>query len=98
MNMPGGQYHTPRPDDDANNNIRYGHIPQRVPRRNKTLKRVEYVLFLPLTDPSLTLCTQALPWQLCARLCCPDQTAQPLRIQRRARVHTYALFGRDGRS
>ncbi len=39
--MPG-QYNAPL-DDDANNNIRYGRIPQRVPRRNKTLKRVECV-------------------------------------------------------
>jgi hypothetical protein len=45
MNMPG-QYNAPlHHDDDANNNIRYGRIPQRVPRRNKTLKRVECVSF-----------------------------------------------------
>ena len=40
MNMPG-QYGAPPPDDSG---IRYGRIPQRVPRRNKTLKRVECVL------------------------------------------------------
>jgi hypothetical protein len=40
MPMPGG------PGVDANGddtNIRYGHIPQRVPRRYKTIKKVEYV-------------------------------------------------------
>ncbi|KAH9026424.1 chitin synthase-domain-containing protein [Lactarius hengduanensis] len=40
--MPGQQpQHNAPPDADANNNIRYGRIPQRVPRRNKTLKRVD---------------------------------------------------------
>jgi hypothetical protein len=31
--------------DEAENNIRYGKIPQRVPRRFKTIKKVECVLF-----------------------------------------------------
>ena len=50
LNMPGN-YNAVPSDDDMNNNIRYGRIPQRVPRRNKTLKRVECVFFLllPLT-------------------------------------------------
>ena len=29
------------PDDRSENNIRYGRIPQRVPRRYKTMKRVK---------------------------------------------------------
>jgi len=33
------------PDADDQSNIRYGHIPQRVPRRYKTKKRYECVLF-----------------------------------------------------
>ena len=37
INMPGSH------DEDSVNNIRYGRIPQRVPRRHKTLKRVECV-------------------------------------------------------
>ena len=41
---------------------------------------------------------QALPRQLCARIAGADRIVQPLRIQRQARVHTYALFCRDGRS
>lgn len=44
MPIPGG-YDQPA-DDDPESNIRYGRIPQRVPRRYKTIKRVEYVLFL----------------------------------------------------
>ena len=35
--MPGG----PDGEDGPGNNIRYGKIPQRVPRRYKTIKRVE---------------------------------------------------------
>jgi hypothetical protein len=31
------------PDEDASNNIRHRRTPKRVPRRHKTLKRVEYV-------------------------------------------------------
>jgi len=44
MHMPG-QYNA-QLDEDAGNNIRYGRIPQRVPRRYKTLKRIEYVYHL----------------------------------------------------
>ena len=54
MNVPG-QYNInapPHRDDEMNNNIRYGRIPQRVPRRNKTLKRVECVFFYPLSEKS----------------------------------------------
>ncbi|KAG2068213.1 glycosyltransferase family 2 protein [Suillus decipiens] len=36
---PGGQEAIP--DDRSETNIRYGHIPQRVPRRYKTIKKVE---------------------------------------------------------
>ncbi|KAF8133385.1 glycosyltransferase family 2 protein [Boletus edulis] len=38
--IPGG-YHDVPDADDAQTNIRYGRIPQRVPRRFKTLKKVE---------------------------------------------------------
>ena len=83
LNVPG-QYNA-QSDDDLNN-IRYGHIPQRVPRRIKTLKRVEYVFprRASSADLTLTLCNalQALPWQLCPRLRCANQAAQPLRVQR----------------
>jgi hypothetical protein len=68
MRMPG-QYNAPPEDDAGYNNIRYGRIPQRVPRRYKTLKRVECVYCsahprLRLADPlrSYSL-NQALPWQ-----------------------------------
>jgi len=44
--MPGGFDPTLLPESDENN-IRYGHIPQRVPRRYKTKKRYEYVLSHP---------------------------------------------------
>lgn len=54
LNHPSSQSKLSVPDryddgDDASslgeseNNVRYGRIPQRVPRRYKTLKRVEYV-------------------------------------------------------
>jgi hypothetical protein len=39
MNMPGGPGVDEEPGNDTN--IRYGHIPQRVPRRYKTIKKVE---------------------------------------------------------
>lgn len=72
MNMPG-QYNNNPPDDDANNNIRYGRIPQRVPRRHKTLKRVECVSYLCIPPCTLNILirfspsiTQALPRQFCA--------------------------------
>jgi hypothetical protein len=60
VNMPG-RY---GPLDDSN--IRYGRIPQRVPRRYKTLKRIECVsclshLHFMSTHPLLSL--QALPRQ-----------------------------------
>jgi chitin synthase len=38
--MPGG-YQEAVSDDRSETNIRYGHIPQRVPRRYKTIKKVE---------------------------------------------------------
>ena len=38
--MPG-DYQPVAPDDRSENNIRYGRIPQRVPRRYKTIKKVE---------------------------------------------------------
>jgi len=50
--MPGGFDPTLAPELDENN-IRYGHIPQRVPRRYKTKKRYECVLsFLGLVPGS----------------------------------------------
>ncbi|KAH9992907.1 glycosyltransferase family 2 protein [Russula vinacea] len=60
VNIPG-RYDTSPPDDDASNNIRYGRIPQRVPRRNKTLKRVElfhgnFVLDSAVPTRLLNLC------------------------------------------
>ena len=42
--MPGGFDPNLLPDSDDLNNIRYGRIPQRVPRRYKTKKRYECVL------------------------------------------------------
>jgi chitin synthase len=66
VNMPG-RYGTPLDD----NNIRYGRIPQRVPRRYKTLKRIECVFCLshPYTmsaHPFLSdFVMQALPRQFC---------------------------------
>jgi chitin synthase len=77
MNMPG-QYGALPPDDGG---IRYGRIPQRVPRRNKTLKRVECVsclfhLRIMSAHPLLYLFdTQALPRQFCARCSSPDKIA-----------------------
>ena len=67
MNMPG-QYDGPLDE----NGIRYGRIPQRVPRRYKTLKRIECVSCLSCphimsAHPLLSLfVTQALPRQFCA--------------------------------
>jgi len=40
MPMPGG-YDEVTPDNRSETNIRYGRIPQRVPRRYKTIKKVE---------------------------------------------------------
>ncbi|KIM52757.1 glycosyltransferase family 2 protein [Scleroderma citrinum Foug A] len=39
--MPGGYAEVASMDDQPESNIRYGRIPQRVPRRYKTLKKVE---------------------------------------------------------
>ncbi|KAI0027761.1 glycosyltransferase family 2 protein [Vararia minispora EC-137] len=55
--MPGADY----PDDDAETNIRYGRIPQRVPRRYKTIKKVElfhgnFVLDSAVPTKLLNLC------------------------------------------
>jgi chitin synthase len=44
FNMPVPGDYIPEEDGSINNNIRYGRIPQRVPRRYKTIKRVECVL------------------------------------------------------
>ncbi len=65
MNMPG-QYGAPLDE----NGIRYGRIPQRVPRRYKTLKRIECVSRLShlhiVSAHLLSLfVTQALPRQFC---------------------------------
>lgn len=43
MPMPGGYEPAMTEDDQTDSNIRYGRIPQRVPRRYKTIKRVECV-------------------------------------------------------
>jgi chitin synthase len=40
MPVPGA-YDEPTGDDLSESNIRYGRIPQRVPRRYKTMKKVE---------------------------------------------------------
>lgn len=40
MSMPG-EYDPVTGDNQSENNIRYGRIPQRVPRRYKTIKKVE---------------------------------------------------------
>ena len=75
-----GQYGAPL-DDEGANNIRYGRIPQRVPRRHKTLKRVECVdcstcLRIRLADPFRSpRVVQALPRQFCARLGSPNKAA-----------------------
>ena len=66
VNMPG-QY--ANLDEESINNIRYGRIPQRVPRRYKTLKRIECVFYLsrphimPAHSHPSRFVTQALPWQ-----------------------------------
>lgn len=41
VGMPGGYEDAATPDDRSESNIRYGRIPQRVPRRYKTIKKVE---------------------------------------------------------
>jgi chitin synthase len=40
-NVPGAYDDPVIPDNRSENNIRYGRIPQRVPRRYKTVKKVE---------------------------------------------------------
>jgi chitin synthase len=40
-NVPGAYDDPVTPDNRSENNIRYGRIPQRVPRRYKTVKKVE---------------------------------------------------------
>jgi chitin synthase len=55
MPMPGGY------EDEETNNIRYGKIPQRVPRRYKTIKRVElfhgnFVMDMKVPTKLLDLC------------------------------------------
>ncbi|KAL1722353.1 chitin synthase [Schizophyllum commune] len=62
IDMPGG-YGDEDGDDDARSetNIRYGRIPQRVPRRYKTIKRVElfhgnFVLDQPVASKLLDMC------------------------------------------
>ena len=76
VNMPG-RYGTPLDD----NNIRYGRIPQRVPRRYKTLKRIEYVSclshrYIMSAHPLLSVfVTQALSRQFRPRRSSPDKIA-----------------------
>jgi len=55
--------------DNARSDIRSGRIPQRVLKRYKTLKKVEYVFsFFAI---AIKKHWQALPWQLCSRQCRP---------------------------
>ncbi|EGN97877.1 glycosyltransferase family 2 protein [Serpula lacrymans var. lacrymans S7.3] len=56
-----GSYDEPTPDDREENNIRYGRIPQRVPRRHKTTKKVElfhgnFVLDAAVPSKLLNMC------------------------------------------
>ena len=60
--MPG-EYDAATADDRSESNIRYGHIPQRVPRRYKTIKKVElfhgnFVLDSPVPTKLLNMCAQ----------------------------------------
>ncbi|KAH7913366.1 glycosyltransferase family 2 protein [Hygrophoropsis aurantiaca] len=63
ITMPG-TYDQPTPDElDEDNNIRYGRIPQRVPRRYKTIKKVElfhgnFVLDSAVPTKLLDMCAQ----------------------------------------
>ncbi|KAH9026421.1 hypothetical protein EDB84DRAFT_1579834 [Lactarius hengduanensis] len=62
LNTPG-QHNVP-PDDDTNNKIRYDRTPQRVPRRNKTSKRVELFhgnFVLDSAVPTKLLALSAIP-------------------------------------
>jgi chitin synthase len=59
---PGG-YNEATSDDRSESNIRYGRIPQRVPRRYKTIKRVElfhgnFVLDSAVPSKLLNMCAQ----------------------------------------
>lgn len=59
--MPGGFVVPPTPDDQSENNIHYGRIPQRVPRRYKTMKRIELyhgnlVIDCPVPSKLLDMC------------------------------------------
>lgn len=61
MPVPGGLNDEDWNDSNDVNNIRYGHIPQRVPRRYKTIKRVElfhgnFVLDSKVPDKLLAMC------------------------------------------
>ena len=48
---------------EADSNVRYGRIPQRMPRRYKTLKKVEYVCFcLFLVGFFVLIVIQTLSW------------------------------------
>ncbi|KAL1946121.1 hypothetical protein VTO73DRAFT_15248 [Trametes versicolor] len=62
MPMPG-EYDPVESDDKSENNIRYGRIPQRVPRRYKTIKKVElfhgnFVLDSAVPTKLLSMCQQ----------------------------------------
>jgi chitin synthase len=62
MSMPG-DYESVAADDKSENNIRYGRIPQRVPRRYRTIKKVELfhgnlVLDSPVPTKLLNMCAQ----------------------------------------
>ncbi|KAJ7655763.1 chitin synthase N-terminal-domain-containing protein [Mycena polygramma] len=61
FNMPVPGDYIGEDDGSVNNNIRYGRIPQRVPRRYKTIKRVElfhgnFVLDSPVPKKLLDMC------------------------------------------
>jgi len=51
VTMPGS-YDEATADDRSETNIRYGRIPQRVPRRYKTIKTVKWVFFTLSHVPS----------------------------------------------
>ncbi|EKM49889.1 glycosyltransferase family 2 protein [Phanerochaete carnosa HHB-10118-sp] len=62
MSTPG-EYEPVAPDDRSESNIRYGRIPQRVPRRYKTIKKVElfhgnFVLDSPVPSKLLQMSAQ----------------------------------------
>ena len=54
--MPGGFDPSLLPESDENN-MRYGRIPQRVPRRYKTKKRYECVFYCPVLVPTCAFLT-----------------------------------------